>query len=135
MILNRIKINRFGKLHDEKVEFMDGFNIVYGPNESGKSTLYGFIAAMLFGMNRSRGKASKTDDFTRFEPKEAPFEYSGRIEFESGGKEYILSRQTKREKGNIIRNYTKNARTVLLLPIWQSINSLVLLMKQYSMNS
>ncbi|HIV16582.1 MAG TPA: AAA family ATPase [Candidatus Alectryocaccobium stercorigallinarum] len=92
MILNRIKINRFGKLHDEKVEFTDGFNIVYGPNESGKSTLYGFIAAMLFGMNRSRGKASKTDDFTRFEPKEAPFEYSGRIEFESGGKEYILSR-------------------------------------------
>ena len=92
MILNRIKINRFGKLHDEKVEFMDGFNIVYGPNESGKSTLYGFVAAMLFGMNRSRGKASKTDDFTRFEPKEAPFEYSGRIEFESGGKEYILSR-------------------------------------------
>ena len=92
MILNRIKINRFGKLHDEKVEFTDGFNIVYGPNESGKSTLYGFVAAMLFGMNRSRGKASKTDDLTRFEPKEAPFEYSGRIEFESGGKEYILSR-------------------------------------------
>ena len=38
--------------------------IIYGENESGKSTLHAFIRAMLFGMERGRGKAATKDDFT-----------------------------------------------------------------------
>ena len=92
MIIRQIKINRFGKLADERIEFADGLNIVYGPNESGKSTLQGFLVNMLFGMNRSRGKASKTDDFARFEPAEEPMRYAGSMTFVSGGKTYVLHR-------------------------------------------
>jgi DNA repair exonuclease SbcCD ATPase subunit len=92
MKISRIKINRFGKLSGEMLEFDDGINVVYGPNESGKSTLFGFIIGMLFGISKSRGRASKTDDFTRFEPKEIPLEYSGSMEFEQSGKRYVISR-------------------------------------------
>ena len=92
MKISRIKINRFGKLSGETLQFDGGINVVYGPNESGKSTLSGFIIGMLFGITKSRGRAAKTDDFARFEPKEIPLEYSGSIEFEQGGKKYILSR-------------------------------------------
>lgn len=92
MRIKRVVINRFGKLSGESISFDDGLNVVYGPNESGKSTLHGFIYAMLFGMERGRGRASKTDDYTRFEPRESPLEYSGSIEFEENGTNYLLSR-------------------------------------------
>lgn len=92
MIINRIIINRFGKLSGENIELSDGINIVYGKNESGKSTLQGFILNMLFGMNRAKGRASRTDDFARFEPKEMPLEYSGSMEFSAGDRQFILSR-------------------------------------------
>lgn len=92
MKIRRAIIKRFGKLADETIEFSDGLNIVYGANESGKSTLYGFIMNMLFGMSRGKGRASITDDFTRFEPKEVSGEYAGRLEFEEDGKDYCLSR-------------------------------------------
>ncbi len=92
MFIKQIKINHFGRLSDEKIVFQDGLNLIYGPNESGKSTLQGFLFNMLFGMQRSKGKASKTDDFTRYEPLEEPQNYSGSMSFESGGRSYLLRR-------------------------------------------
>ncbi len=92
MIINKISINRFGRLCKTSVDFDKGLNIVYGANESGKSTIHGFIINMLFGMKKGRGKAAKTDDFTRFEPKDAPLEYSGSMEIKAEGGAYILSR-------------------------------------------
>ncbi len=92
MIIRSVNIKGFGKLSDEKIEFEDGLNIVYGPNESGKSTIRGFIINMLFGMKRSRGRSSKTDDFIRFEPADGSGIYSGSIEIEDEGKSYTLMR-------------------------------------------
>ena len=42
-------IDGFGKLHDARLDFDADVVIVYGPNEAGKSTLFGFIRAMLYG--------------------------------------------------------------------------------------
>lgn len=58
MKLEKIIINGYGKINDLKVDFTDGLNIVFGPNESGKSTLQAFIKAMLYGQ-----KKGKTDGF------------------------------------------------------------------------
>ncbi len=92
MFIKSIDINGFGKLSDEKIEFSNGINIVYGPNESGKSTLQGFIFNMLFGMTRNKGKAAKTDDFARYTPKLNSGIYKGSMTFEANGKEYSLIR-------------------------------------------
>ena len=73
----------------------------YGENEFGKSTIYGFLKAMLFGMERGRGKAAHNDAFSRFEPWENPNEYAGAMRFSCGEKTFCLKRRFDR--------YTKGA--------------------------
>ena len=46
MKIEKIKINNFGKLENKEIELDDGINIIYGKNESGKTTLLKFITAM-----------------------------------------------------------------------------------------
>ena len=45
-------IIQFGKFRERIFTFEDGFNIVKGDNESGKSTLLGFIKFVLYGVGR-----------------------------------------------------------------------------------
>ena len=68
--------------------------MIYGENESGKSTLYTFIRAS-FGVTR-RGRAAAQDAFSRYEPWENPNYYCGEMKFESGDKEFLLSRNFDR---------------------------------------
>lgn len=72
--------------------FQDGINLIYGENESGKTTLHTFIKSMLFGLERGRGRASVNDTFSLYEPWENPNYYSGELHFESGGKNFCLTR-------------------------------------------
>ena len=39
MKINNLKINGFGKLEDKEINLKNGINIIYGKNETGKSTL------------------------------------------------------------------------------------------------
>lgn len=55
-----LKIAGFGKFHDLRVSFRDGINLVFGPNESGKTTLYRFIVAGLGGLTE--------DELDRYKP-------------------------------------------------------------------
>ena len=63
-----LHIDGFGKFHDRDISFEDGLNVVYGKNEAGKSTLHTFIKGMLFGIERQRGRASKNDTYSKFQP-------------------------------------------------------------------
>ena len=83
-------------LSDRHIRFTDDVQIIYGENESGKSTLHAFIRAMLFGMERGRGKAATKDDFTRYEPWENPEKYAGVLWFSCGGKRFRLERNFSR---------------------------------------
>lgn len=74
----------FGRLQNETLELNNGFNIVYAPNESGKSTWCGFIRAMLYGIESgAREKAGVKPDKVRFAPwSGAPMVGSMDIEYE-----------------------------------------------------
>lgn len=96
MIILEVRIKNFGKLEDVQLSFQDGINIIYGENEAGKSTLHAFIRAMLFGLDRQRGRASKTDDYTKYEPWENPAGYEGTLRFQKGGKNYRIYRRFAR---------------------------------------
>ena len=51
MIINKLKINEYGKLHNKEIELSNNINIIYGNNESGKSTLFNFIINSLYGIS------------------------------------------------------------------------------------
>ena len=104
MVITELYIKNFGMLSEKHIRFTDGVQVIYGENESGKSTLHGFIRAMLFGLERGRGKAAPKDDFTRYEPWENPGNYAGVLWFLCGGKQFRLERNFDR--------YTK--RTALI---------------------
>ena len=52
MRITHLRIEGFGKLVDRTLEFDRDFNVVYGPNEAGKSTLSAALLASLFGFGR-----------------------------------------------------------------------------------
>lgn len=54
MKIQKLKINGFGKLQDKELNFSDGLNVIYGSNESGKSTLHEFINSMFFGAAKTK---------------------------------------------------------------------------------
>lgn len=92
MRLTYLWIQHFGKLKERRICLKDGMNVIYGPNESGKSTLHTFIRSMFFGVQRYRGRASRTDPYTRFEPWDYPADYAGSMGFLAGGKNFRLDR-------------------------------------------
>lgn len=48
MRISKLHITSYGKLKDKTITFSDGLNVIYGKNESGKSTISAFIEAMLY---------------------------------------------------------------------------------------
>ena len=96
MRINKIKINNFGNLSDKNIEFKK-FNIIYGKNESGKSTLQNYIVSALYGIQKTKsGKAMS--DFDKYEPWNGG-EFSGTINYAlDNGDEYNVFRNFKNNK-------------------------------------
>ncbi len=92
MRILKLRIGHFGKLHNCEYEPGRGLNLICGENESGKSTIHAFIRAMLFGLDKPRGRASKEDMYTRYLPWDTPGAYQGSMDFEYDGKEYRITR-------------------------------------------
>ncbi len=103
MKLRELKLKNFGKFHDKSIQLQDGINVICGENESGKTTIHTFIKAMLFGLERGRGRASVKDTFSRYEPWECGNYYSGELKFESNEKDF-----------NLQRNFDKYSKSVKL---------------------
>lgn len=54
--LRYIRMERFGRFHDTVVgPFDKHLNIVFGPNEAGKTTIASFVGGVLFGWEEARG--------------------------------------------------------------------------------
>ena len=88
-----LHIDGFGKFHNRDISFQDGLNVVYGKNEAGKSTLHTFIKGMLFGIERQRGRASKNDTYSKFQPWTQSGVYEGYLRVECDGQIYRIERR------------------------------------------
>ena len=82
MQIKKIRIRNFGQFHNREFTFAPGLNVIYGENESGKTTLHTFLVSMLFGLEKSRGRGAKQDVYTKYEPWNSASFYSGEMEFE-----------------------------------------------------
>ena len=85
----------FGKLENETLRFHDGLNVIYAPNESGKSTWCAFIQAMLYGIDSSeRARAGYLPDKLRYAPwSGAPME--GTMDLTSDRCDITITRRTR----------------------------------------
>lgn len=97
MIIKDIQLTNFGKFNHKSISLEPGFNIVYGENEAGKTTLHTFIRGMLFGIDKQRGKASGKDLYTKYEPWENSSNYQGTMRIESDGVSYRIERNFNKD--------------------------------------
>ena len=92
MIIKELNLRNFGKFSESVFRFSDGINVIYGANEAGKTTIYHAIGALLFGMEKQRGRAARNDAYTTYQPWNNKTWYEGSMKFETGGKIFYLER-------------------------------------------
>ncbi len=108
MKINKIKINSYGKIKNKEINLENHLNIIYGKNESGKSTIVNFINNILFGISKNKN-GKEISDFDKYAPWDST-EYSGKIIYELENKnKYEIFREFNKknpkifdEKGNEI---------------------------------
>jgi exonuclease SbcC len=86
----------------------NGINLVYGENESGKSTLLDFFSSIFYGANKNKN-GKEMSNFDKYTPWEEG-EYSGKISYElDNGKEFEVYRNFAKKSPKI---FDKNANDI-----------------------
>lgn len=49
MHIKKVHLSSFGKYQNKELTLEKGVNLIYGPNEAGKSTFHKFIEGMFYG--------------------------------------------------------------------------------------
>ena len=102
----------FGRLERQELTLSPGLNVLYAPNETGKSTWGAFIRTMLYGLStRERGPLA---DKNRFAPWSGAA-MQGRMDVSAAEGAYTLLRDTKRTSspmGEFSCTYTGTATPV-----------------------
>lgn len=105
MRIDKLKINGFGKIKNKEIELKDGINIIYGENESGKSSLLKFVSSMFYGLSKNKN-GKEIPDFDRYKPWYND-EFSGKISYTlDNGESFEVYREFKK-KNPVIYNSRK----------------------------
>jgi uncharacterized protein YhaN len=101
MNIKTLNLIAFGKFKNKNIEFEPGLNLVYGDNESGKSTIHQFIEGMFFGFFQPyRKKKSYSAAYEKYKPWTGE-EYSGQLIYEDKSGEHTLQRQFLKSKESL----------------------------------
>ena len=95
-----MKIHRisgtFGCLHQDTLSLQDGLNIIYAPNEAGKSTWSALLTALLYGINsRERNRSGAIAEKNHYAPWDGAA-MRGRLDCSQNGTAITLLRDTHR---------------------------------------
>lgn len=101
MKITEIQIKNFGKLHNINIRPLSGLNVIYGGNETGKSTMHQFLTGMLFGMEKQQGRDEENDSYQQYEPWNSNSNYAGGLKFTVGGKPFYLERNFYRKEQSV----------------------------------
>jgi exonuclease SbcC len=119
MILKHVAIESFGGVAGKKLDLKEGLNIVLGPNESGKSTIFNALSHCLFTTSKLTAAQFKKQ-MQRFVPIAGGDTISVSIDFECDGRPYTLNRRWGATKassltlpeGSMISDPTKIKETI-----------------------
>lgn len=95
MYLNKLLLKDFGKFNNEQIDLKSGFNVVYGPKHSGKSTIKDFVVGMLYGIDKQRGLGSESDTYEQCKPMDRKG-YSGKAYVKDNGTKLLIEREFSR---------------------------------------
>ena len=94
MYLTRVHVGAFGSLRNRDFELAPGLNLIFGRNESGKSTLCAFIGFLLYGADRAvRSRCIPWDGDA----------LSGWAELTSDGEQYRIEREWRMPARDTVR--------------------------------
>lgn len=92
MEIQELVLKHYGKFDNHRIALKPGVNIIYGGNESGKTTIHSFIRSMFFGLNRGRGRAARADEYQIRQPWETPGAFLGSMRVCENGQIYRIDR-------------------------------------------
>ncbi len=108
MKIDKLKVNGFGKLQNQEIEFKDGFNVIYGKNETGKSSLLRFISGSLYGISKNK-EGRDLPDYDKYTPWNGA-DYSGKITYTlDDNTTYDVMRDFKKRKAIV---YNKDGEDI-----------------------
>lgn len=100
MKINYLKINEFGKLKNKEIKLENNINLIYGKNESGKTTLLKFISSMFYGISKNKN-GQAICDLEKYKPWKGE-DFSGKIKYElDNKKEYEVYREFSKKNPKI----------------------------------
>ncbi|MDD7464405.1 MAG: AAA family ATPase [Anaerococcus sp.] len=89
--IKELDIISFGKFEDKKIKLDKNFNLIYGENESGKSTIKDFIEGVLYGFDQGKKRRSFSYKRDKYRPK-LSYRYAGRILFSYNSSNIMVER-------------------------------------------
>ena len=113
MFLNKLLLKDFGKFNNKEIELKSGVNLIYGPNEAGKTTIKDFIIGMFYGIDKSRGLASKYDNYELRKPFDKSG-YSGKAYLKDGDDTYLVERSFSRHNRKLTAMNIRTGKDVKL---------------------
>lgn len=108
MKIKNIKINNYGNLENKEINLENKINIIYGKNESGKSTLLNYIKNIFYGISKNKN-GREVSDYEKYKPwmKE---DFSGKLSYElDNGKKFEVIRDFNKKNPKI---YNENYEEV-----------------------
>lgn len=80
MEIKNIKINNYGTLKQKEINLENNINIIYGKNESGKSTLLNYLKNIFYGISKNKN-GKEISDYEKYLPWVGE-EFSGKIKYQ-----------------------------------------------------
>lgn len=100
MKIKNIKINNYGNLENKEINLKNNINIIYGKNESGKSTLLNYIKNIFYGISKNKN-GKNISDYEKYKPW-GKTDYSGKLKYElDNGEEFEIFRDFNKKNPKI----------------------------------
>ena len=100
MKINNLKINGFGKIKNKEINLERNINLIYGKNESGKSTILKFISGMFYGISKNKN-GKEISDFDKYKPWNLE-EFSGKINYKlDNGEQFEVFREFSKKNPKV----------------------------------
>ncbi len=85
MKIQNIKINNYGNLKQKEINLKNNINIIYGKNETGKSTLLNYLKNIFYGISKNKN-GKELSDYEKYLPWIGE-EFSGKIKYKLNNNE------------------------------------------------